>query len=103
MSSFEGILEELKTISEYTKDGENMSLRNKALFSGWIAAARAVYKCDKLIEWQSLPQRFDDWMYEEFEIKKQRTYDYISLYKLMSIAPKLLNCQVNMTYSVKKP
>ena len=25
----------------------------------------------------------------------------INLYELMSIAPKLLNCQVNMTYFVK--
>ena len=69
-----------------------MSLRNKALFGGWILVARMVYKSDKLIRRKSLPRRFDDWMYEEFKIKKQRIYDYISLYELMSVAPKLLNC-----------
>ena len=31
---FEGIQEELKIILKYIKDGENMSLRNKALFGG---------------------------------------------------------------------
>ena len=40
--SFEGIQEELKIISKYIKDGENMSLRNKGLFGGWIAVARMV-------------------------------------------------------------
>ena len=39
VSSFEGIQEELKIISKHIKDGENMSLRNKALFGGWIAVA----------------------------------------------------------------
>ena len=83
------------------KDGENMSLRNKALFGGWISVARMVYKRAKLIKRKSLPLRFDDLMYEEFKIKKQRIYDYLSLYEPMSIAPKLLNCRVNMTYFVK--
>ena len=78
-----------------------MSLRNKALFDGWISVARMVYKRDKFTERKSLPQRFDDSMYEQFEIKKQRIYDYISLYELMSVAPKFLNCRVNMTYFVK--
>ena len=90
--SFEGIQEELKIIPRYIKDGENMSLRNKALFGRWIAVARMVYKRDKLIEGKNLPQRFDYWMDKEFKIKKQTIYDYINLYELMSVAPKLLNC-----------
>ena len=101
VSSFEGIQEELKMISKRIKDGENMSLRNKALFGGWIAVARMVYKCDKLIKSVGLPRRFDYWMGKEFMIKKQTIFDYIRLYDLMSIAPKLLNCQVSMSYFVK--
>ena len=99
--SFEGIHKELKIISKYMKDGENMSLRNKALFGGWISVTRMVYKRDELIEGKNLPQQFDNWMYEEFKINKQRIYDYINLYELMSVARKLLNCRVNMTYFVK--
>ena len=99
--SFEGIQEELKIISRYIKDGENMSLKNKALFGGWIAVARMVYKRDKFIEAKSLPQRFDYRMDKEFKIKKQTIYDYINLYELMSVAPKLLNCRENMTYFVQ--
>ena len=60
-----------------------------------------VYKRDKLIEGENLPQRFYYWMDEEFKIKKQTIYDYKSLYELMSVAPKLLNCRVNMTCFVK--
>ena len=99
--SFEGIHKELKIISKYMKDGENMSLRNKALFGGWISVTRMVYKRDELIEGKNLPQQFDNWMYEEFKINKQRIYDYINLYELMSVARKLLNCRVNMIYFVK--
>ena len=64
--SFEGILEELKIISEYMKDGENMNLRNKDLLGGWMSVARMVYKRDKLIERKSLPPELD-------------LYDYISI------------------------
>ena len=78
-----------------------MSLRNKALFGGWIAVARMVDKRDKHIEGKNLPQRFDYWKEKEFKIKKQTSYDSINLYKLMSVAPKLINCQVNMTCFVK--
>ena len=58
-------------------------------------------KRDKLIKKKSLAERFDDWIYKEFGIRKQRIYDYINLYELMSVSPKLLNCRVNMTYFVK--
>ena len=101
VSSFEGIQEELRMVLTYIKDGENMSLENKALFGGWIAVAKRAYKRDKLIKEVGLPQRFDYWMDKEFMVKKQTIYDYTRLYKLMSIAPKLLNCQVSMSYFVK--
>ena len=99
--AFEGIQEELKIISKHMKDGENMSLRNKALFGGWIAVARMAYKRDKVTKGKNLPQRFDCWMDKEFKIKKQTICEYIDLYELMSVAPKLLNCRVNMTYFAK--
>ena len=54
------------------KEDENMNLMNKALFGGWISVARMAYKRDKLIKRTSLPQRFDDLMYKEFGIKKQK-------------------------------
>ena len=39
--------------------------------------------------------------YTEPKIKKQTIYNYRNLYKLMSVAPKLLNCCVNMTILLK--
>ena len=50
------IQEALKIISEYMKDGENMSLRNKALFGRWMSVARKICKRDKVIEGKNLPQ-----------------------------------------------
>ena len=39
--------------------------------------------------------QFEDWMFRVCGIKKQTIYNYKNLYKLMIIAPKLLNCRVN--------
>ena len=42
-------------------------------------------------------------MYRECKIKKQTIYNSNNriLNKLMNVAPKLLNCWVNMTYFIK--
>ena len=47
------------------------------------------------------PERFDEWMHKECGIGKQKTYNYIYLYKLMRVAPKLCGCQMNMAYFIK--
>ena len=38
--SFEEISERLKAISKSMKEDENMSLKNKTLFGGWISVAK---------------------------------------------------------------
>ena len=88
--SFEEISERLKAISKSMKENENMSLKNKALFGGWISVAKMAYKRDKLMKRKDLSQPFDDWMYRECGIEKQKIYNYNNLYELMSVAPKLL-------------
>ena len=82
----------LKTFSE---DGENISLKNKCLFGGWILMASKLYRK------HNLPCRFEDWLYRLCKVKRQVSYNYINLFKLMSVAPKLVNCQINATYFVK--
>ena len=78
-----------------------MSLKNKALFGRWLSVAGKAYRHDRFIKEKKLPERFNDWRYRECRIKKQTIYNYRNLYELMRVAPKLLNCQVNMTYFVK--
>ena len=90
--SFEAISEDLKTISKSMKEGENMSLKIKFLFGWWISIAVKVYRHDKIMKKKNLPRRFEDWIYRECKIKKQIIYNYRNLYKLMSVALKLLNC-----------
>ena len=34
-------------------------------------------------------------------MKRQTSYNYRNLYKLMNVAPKLMNCRVNTTYFLK--
>ena len=72
----------------------------KALLGGWILTAAKVFRREKNIRGENLPGRFQYWMDREYGIKKQTTYNYKNLYKLMRIAPKLMNCRVNMTYFV---
>ena len=99
--SFESISEELKDLSKSIKENENTSLKNKFLFGGCISIAAKAYKHDKIRKKKNLPHPFEDWIYRECGIKKQTIYNYKNLYKLMSIASKLFNCRVNMTYFVK--
>ena len=48
-----------------------------------------------------LPKQFEKWVHKGCGIVKQTMYNYINLYKLMCIAPKLCGCRVSMTYFTK--
>ena len=89
MPSFEAITGYLKTFSKSIKEDENMGLKNKTLIGGWILITSKVYRR------QNLSCRFEDWLYEECKINRRTNYNYRNLYKLMSVAPKLMKCRVN--------
>ena len=93
--SFEAITGNLKTFSKSIKEDENMSLKNKSLIGGWLLMASKVYRH------QNLSCRFEDWLYEQCRIKRQTSYNYRNLFKVMSVAPRLMNCRVNVTYYFK--
>ena len=96
--SFEAITDNLKTFSKSIKEHENMGLKNKFLIGGWLIMASNVYRR------QNLSCRgFEDWLYEKCRIKRQTSYNYRNLHKLMSVAPKLMNCRLNVTFFLKKP
>ena len=63
--SFEAITDNLKTFSKSIKEDENMGLKNKSLYGGWLLMASKVYKR------QNLSCRFEDWLYEQCRIKRQ--------------------------------
>ena len=90
--SFEAITGYLKTFSKSIKKDENMSLKNKFLIGGWILMASKVYRR------QNLSCRFEDWLHCMCKIKRHASYNYRNLFKLMSVAPKLMNCRVNTMY-----
>ena len=85
----------LKTFSKCIKNDENISLKNKCLFGRWILMA------SKLFRKGNLPCRFEDWLYRSCKVRRQASYNYRNLFKLMSVAPKLINCKINATYFVK--
>ena len=87
--SSEEIFKELKAMSKYVKESQNMSLKNNTLFGEWSLNA---CRCYKYIKKKDSPQRFDKWVYKECEIGKQTLYNNINLYKLMRVAPKLCVC-----------
>ena len=69
MHSFEEIFKELKTISKYIKEGENMSLKNNTLFGEWLSHTGEAFRSYKYIKKNELPQRFDDWLHREIANK----------------------------------
>ena len=72
-----------------------MSLKSKCLFGGWILMASKVYRKE------NLSYKFEDWLYCLYTIKKTDSYNYRNFFKLMSAAPKPINCKINATYFVK--
>ena len=93
--SFEAMTNRLKTFSKCIKDDENISLKNKCLFGGWILMASKLYRKE------NLPYRFEDLLYRLCKEKRQASYSYRNLFKLMSVALKLKNCKINARYFVK--
>ena len=91
----------LKAFSKSVTEFENITLTNKVLLGGWILTASKVFRRNKNVHGKNLPGRFENCVLKECKIKKQSIYKFKNLYKLMWIAPKLLNCQFNMTYFVK--
>ena len=80
------ILRELKVVSNYVKESENMSPKKNTYFGEWLSNAGRRYK---YIKKKDSPQRFNKWIYKECEIGRQTIYNYINLYKLMCVAAKL--------------
>ena len=67
--SFEAMTNRLKTFSKCIKDDENISLKNKCLFGGWILMASKLYRK------QNLPDRFEDCLYRLCKVKRQTSYN----------------------------
>ena len=67
--SFEAIFGYLKIFSKSIKEDENMNLKNKYLFGGWILMASKVYRM------KDLSRRFKDWLYSLSKIKRQVSYN----------------------------
>ena len=62
----------IKTYSKSITDVENTTLKNKALFGGWLEAAFIVYRRDKM-SGKALPNRFEDWIQREYGIKNKQS------------------------------
>ena len=91
--SFKAISENLKTISKSMKDDKIWAWK----ISFYLVDGSKAYRHNKIIKKKTLPHQFKDWIYVGCKIKKQAIYNCKNFQKLMSVAPKLLNCQVNMT------
>ena len=72
--SFEEITDYFKTFLKCIKDDENMSLKNKCLFGGWILMALKVYRKE------SLSHKLEDWLYCLCKNKKTRQATIIEIF-----------------------
>ena len=93
--SFQAITGNLKTFSKSIKEHKKIGLKNESLIGGWLLTAANIYRR------QNFSFRFEDWLYKKCGIKRQTSYNYRNLYKLMSVAPKLMNCKISITYFYK--
>ena len=91
--AFETISDSIKNLTKSVSEVQNMSLKNKVLLGGWISTAAKVFRREKNIRGENLPGRFEDWIYRQCGMKKQASYNYKNLYKLMKITPKLIKCK----------
>ena len=82
------------------KEDENMSLKNKSLFGGWISIASKTHRHVKIIKMKNLPHQFEDWIYRECKIKKQTIYNDKNIYKLMSVALTFLKKKSIITIKI---
>ena len=55
----------------------------------------------KLYRKENLPYRFEDLLYRLCKEKRQASYSYRNLFKLMSVALKLKNWKINARYFAK--
>ena len=70
------------------------------LLGGWISMAAKVFRREKVCVEKIWPVDLKIGCINTVVWKKQTIYYCKNLYKLMRIAPKLMNCRVNMTYFV---
>ena len=59
-NSVEKTFEEIKVMSKCIKEGDNMGLKNNALFGKWLSHANESYK---YIKKKDMLRRFEDWIY----------------------------------------
>ena len=61
--TFETISDSIKIFSKSIGEVENTNLKNKALLGGWISIAAKVFRHEKNIRGENLPDQFEDWLY----------------------------------------
>ena len=86
--SFEAINDNLKTFLKSIKEHENMRVENKSLIGGWLLRTVNIYRL----------QNLKTHCTKKCRTKRQTSYNYRNFNKLMSVAPKLMNCRVNVTF-----
>ena len=51
-----------------------MSLKNKVSLGGWISTAAKVFRLDRNMRGENLSGRFEDWIYRECGITKNKRF-----------------------------
>ena len=87
--SFKETSDYLKAFSKSVIEIENITLKNKVLLGDGYQQRLKCLDAIKCVE-KNLPNRFEEWMLREYGIKKHTIYNYKNLYKLMIIAPKVI-------------
>ena len=84
-----------------TRKTDNFVLKNAYTFGNWLIYAKRNFRKEKYLKRNSaLPKQFGTWV-KTFGISRKTSDIYKKVYKLIGKAPKLINCQISITFLMK--
>ena len=99
--TFEEVRRRVEECSIMSRKSKNFVVKNGYTFGSWLLLAERLYRRERFLNRNhSLPKQFAAWM-KAFGISKTSTDTYKRIYKLVSKAPRLINCQMSVNRFLK--
>ena len=94
--SFEKVSETIRIYVNTMKKTDNFVLKNAYTLGSWLILAEKHFKREKYLKRNtSLPKQFGIWV-KTFGISRQSADIYKNILKLITQAPRLINCQISI-------
>ena len=99
--TFEEVRRRVEECSIMSRKSKNFVDKNGYTFGSWLLLAERVYRRERFLNRNhSLPKQFAVWV-KAFGVSKTSADTYKRIYKLVSKAPRLINCQMSVNRFLK--